>query len=351
MPRLGTICITNQAPASAVIDIEGIIGVPEWWQFDDPADRVSTFDRFKKKCGEIKDLKATDITVNIRSIGGSVTHALLIHDSLCMLGANVTTVCYGYTASAATLVAQAGKERQISSNSLYLIHQCSMRASGNIGDFKNAIEYMEKTNDQIVNLYADRTGKPAEHFREVIGRKEGNGEWLSPSEAVALGLADKVITVTGAVNMDMDMFAEMGYPEIPENLFPEPPEDTNNTNNNNLMAKIQNTLSTLWTFFKFPADAAEHDITNEHLTQVNNELTTRQVTINNLTNERDQLKTDIQAKDTRITELENQVAELNKKPGDTTNQVTKETDANQTKDDMLSNISEAKSLYDSIKDF
>ena len=49
MPQLGTICITNQAPNKAIIDIEGIIGIPEWWQFDDPQDRIATFDKFKKK--------------------------------------------------------------------------------------------------------------------------------------------------------------------------------------------------------------------------------------------------------------------------------------------------------------
>lgn len=48
MPQLGTICITNQAPNKAIIDIEGIIGIPEWWQFDDPQDRIATFDKLKK---------------------------------------------------------------------------------------------------------------------------------------------------------------------------------------------------------------------------------------------------------------------------------------------------------------
>lgn len=350
MPKLGTICITNQAPTRAIIDIEGIIGIPEWWQFDDPTDRVATFDKFKKKCGEIKNLKATDITVNIRSMGGDVNHALLIHDSLCGLEGTVTTVCYGYTASAATLVAQAGRERQISSNALYLIHQCSARATGNIGDLKNAIEQMEKVNDRIVNLYADRSGKPADHFREVIDRKNGNGEWIAPGEAVALGLADKVITVSGIVNMDTDLFAEMGYPEIPENLFPKEPEE-DHTSNNNIMTKIKNSFTALWNFLKFPTNAEECEITNEHLQQVNNELTTRQATIDNLTTERDQLKNDIQAKETRITELENQVAELGKKPGDTTKEPTNPTDQGKpTGDDMITNITEAQALYNTIKE-
>ena len=47
MPSLGEIKITNKA-AEVIIDIEGIIGIPEWWQFDNPDERVATYDKFKK---------------------------------------------------------------------------------------------------------------------------------------------------------------------------------------------------------------------------------------------------------------------------------------------------------------
>ena len=106
MPSLGEIKITNKA-AEVIIDIEGIIGIPEWWQFDNPDERVATYDKFKKSVGELKDIKSPAITVNIRSLGGSVNDALLIHDTLSGLKATVTTNCYGYVASAATIIAQA----------------------------------------------------------------------------------------------------------------------------------------------------------------------------------------------------------------------------------------------------
>lgn len=351
MPKLGTICITNQAPNKAVVDIEGIIGVPEWWQFDDPADRVATFDKFKKKCNEIRDLKATEITVNIRSIGGDVSHALLIHDSLCQLDGTVTTVCYGYTASAATLIAQAGKTRQISSNALYLIHQSSTVVRGNIADLKDSIDTLEKTNDRIINIYSTRSGKPVDHFREILDRKNGNGEWLSPADTVELGLADEIVTVSGAVNIDLDMFANMGYPEIPADLFP--PEQSTDTNqsNNNFMTKIKNSLSALWAFCNFPSDVQEQEITDEHLLQVNNELATRQQTINNLTAERDQLQETITAKDQKISELENKITELKNKPGDTTIESTNSTDGNHSDaNDMAAVINRSAELYQSIKE-
>lgn len=348
MPKLGSICITNKTPEIAIIDIEGIIGIPEWWQFDDPSDRISTFDKFKKKCNEIKDLKAKDITVNIRSMGGNVNHALLIHDALCLLSANITTVCYGYTASAATLIAQSGKERQISSNALYLVHQCLSSARGNINDIKDAINIMERTNDLIVNLYAQRSGKTVEHFQELINRRNGNGEWLSPQGAIDLGLADKIVTVSGVVNMDPDLFECLGCPSIPEDLIPEPPVITNKTN---FMTKIKNSLTALWAFCGFPSDVTEQEITAEHLTSVNNELATRQSTIDNLTSEVDRLKADIKTKDTRITDLENQITVLNGAPGATTTGTTNSVDGNSNDgDSMLGTIGKAKDLYNLIKD-
>ena len=113
MPSLGEIKITNKA-AEVIIDIEGIIGIPEWWQFDNPDERVATYDKFKKSVGELKDIKSPATTVNIRSLGGSVNDALLIHDTLSGLKATVTTNCYGYVASAATIIAQAASSGRTS---------------------------------------------------------------------------------------------------------------------------------------------------------------------------------------------------------------------------------------------
>ena len=115
--------IRNRAEV-CTIDIEGTIGVPEAWQFDDPAERVATYEAFCDAVRRIGAVEAADVVVNIRSTGGDVNDALLIYEALASLPARITTRCYGYTASAATLVAQAASEgcREISANALYLIH-------------------------------------------------------------------------------------------------------------------------------------------------------------------------------------------------------------------------------------
>ena len=89
------------------IEIEGTIGVPEEWQFDQPEARVATYEKFRDTVRRIAGIDAPQIVVDIRSTGGDVNDALLIHDALRSLDAHITTRCYGYTASAATIIAQA----------------------------------------------------------------------------------------------------------------------------------------------------------------------------------------------------------------------------------------------------
>ena len=85
---------------------------------------MATYERFRDAVRRIAEIEAPEVVVEIRSTGGDVNDALLIHDALRSLGARITTRCYGYTASAATIIAQAASEgrREISANALYLIH-------------------------------------------------------------------------------------------------------------------------------------------------------------------------------------------------------------------------------------
>lgn len=47
------------------IDIEGTIGVPEAWQFDDPAERVATYDAFREAVQRIGRVEADEVVVSI----------------------------------------------------------------------------------------------------------------------------------------------------------------------------------------------------------------------------------------------------------------------------------------------
>lgn len=176
------------------IEIEGTIGVPEEWQFDQPEARVATYEKFRDTVRRIAGIDAPQIVVDIRSTGGDVNDALLIHDALCSLDAHITTRCYGYTASAATIIAQAASPgcREISANALYLIHTAICTAEGNAAEIAGKLDLLRQTDTRIAAVYAARSGRPAGEFEALMAENNGNGRWLSPEEAVAAGLADTV---------------------------------------------------------------------------------------------------------------------------------------------------------------
>ena len=177
-----------------IIDIEGTIGVPESWQCDNPETRVTTYERFKESVSRIADIENSTIRVNIRSTGGDVNDAMLIYEALRATGAKVTTCCYGYTASAATIVAQAASEgcRLIAPTSLYLIHNSLCSVEGNAEELQAEVDMLRQTDRRIAELYASRSGRGVEDIAELMAANGGRGRWLSPSEALAEGLVDAV---------------------------------------------------------------------------------------------------------------------------------------------------------------
>jgi ATP-dependent protease ClpP protease subunit len=169
------------------IDIDGEIGA-----YNNTAEYISK---------RIEGMMQTPscIIVEIRSTGGLIEEAIKIYDVLdnaVNSGIIVKTFCYGYVASAATVVAQAASpgERHISSESLYLIHECVV-----VDEEMTAEECMSMSDtlktidDWLVKLY----GRKSKHLGEdgamlLMKENGGRGRWLDYNEAIAFGLADEV---------------------------------------------------------------------------------------------------------------------------------------------------------------
>ncbi len=166
------------------VDIEGTIGTSK-----------ATYEHFKKTLEKLRTMDVPRVVVNIRSTGGDVNDALLIHDALRSLDIPITTRCYGYTASAATVIAQAASEgcREISAQALYLIHNSICAAEGNVEELASKTELLRKTDTRLAELYAARSGRPAAEFSALMAENSGNGRWLSPEEAMAAGLVDRIV--------------------------------------------------------------------------------------------------------------------------------------------------------------
>lgn len=185
--------ITNEASV-CTIDIEGVIGLPEKEQFADSAHSIATYERLSEEIEKIKGIEADEIVVNIRSTGGDVNDAMLIYEALVALNTKITTRCYGYTASAATIIAQSASDgcREIAASALYLVHMSSSAIEGNAEDMIERIDLLKKTDDRIASLYAMRSGREKEYFENLMAENGGRGRWLTPKEVVEAGLADKI---------------------------------------------------------------------------------------------------------------------------------------------------------------
>lgn len=194
-----TIRIKNDVDTT-IIDIEGTIGLSEEWQFDNPDSRVATYERFRERVASIANIRNNAIIVNIRSTGGDVNDAILIYEALKATGAHVTTRCYGYTASAATIVAQAASEgcREIAASTLYLIHNSLCSTEGNAEELQAEVEMLRETDKRLAEIYATRSGRSVEDIAALMAENGGRGRWLSPAETIAEGLVDRLITDSSA---------------------------------------------------------------------------------------------------------------------------------------------------------
>ena len=188
------ITIRNEAQR-CYIDIEGTIGVSEECQWESADNRVATFERLRQEVKRIAEINADEVIVNIRSTGGDVNDALLIYDALRGIDAHITTRCYGYTASAATIIAQAADEgaRELSANSLYLIHSATCSIDGNSHSLASRAELLRKTDERLAELYALHSGGDAEFYATLMAENLGEGRWLTAEEAIEAGLADAII--------------------------------------------------------------------------------------------------------------------------------------------------------------
>lgn len=132
-----------------------------------------------------------DIKLYINSPGGSVTAGMAIYDTMQFIKPNVSTVCIGMAASMGSVLLAAGEKgkRFCLPNSEVMIHQVLGGTQGQASDIKIHAERILKMKDRLNIILAKHTGQPIARIEQDTDRDN----FMSASEAVAYGLADKVI--------------------------------------------------------------------------------------------------------------------------------------------------------------
>ena len=214
MRRQPAIRFLNESTDEAVIEIYGQIGYEGWDREDDE----NTARLMSGELDRIKTLNAKRITVKINSLGGDVNHALAIHDLLAEHPALVTTQSNGPCAPAATIVAMAGKERRMSKNALFLIHQCSAYVGrANQEQLAQELETQKTVNGRMLDIYtAACNGKEAE-ISDLLKANNGLGKWLTATEAKDFGFVTDIYNESRKTAcFTQSAFSDNGLPALPE---------------------------------------------------------------------------------------------------------------------------------------
>ena len=138
--------------------------------------------------GDVKSL-----TVRINSPGGDYFDGVAIHNMLSQHKATVRVVIDGLAASAATIVAMAGDTVEIGQGGQMMIHDALVATIGNAQDLREMADQLDRTSEDIAAMYARRAGGTATEWRDKMRAET----WFTAEEAVAAGLADKVIDKCG----------------------------------------------------------------------------------------------------------------------------------------------------------
>ena len=143
-----------------------------------------------------------DITLWINSPGGDVFAAAQIYNMLMDYPGQVTVKIDGLAASAASVIAMAGSQVEMSPVAMMMIHNPITVAIGDSKEMQKAIDMLAEVKESIVNAYEIKTGLS----RNKISRLMDAESWFNAKKAVELGFADSILyTDEGSEkNLDVD---------------------------------------------------------------------------------------------------------------------------------------------------
>ena len=130
-----------------------------------------------------------DISVWINSPGGDVFAAAQIYNMLMDYPHNVTVKIDGLAASAASVIAMAGTEVQMSPVAMMMIHNPMTVAIGDSAEMQRAIAMLDEVKESIMNAYEIKTGLSRTKISHLMDAES----WFNAKKAVELGFADKIL--------------------------------------------------------------------------------------------------------------------------------------------------------------
>lgn len=128
-----------------------------------------------------------DIDIDINSGGGEVFAGSEIYSAIRAYRGNVRIHVVGLAASAASVIACAGKS-DISPTAQMMIHNVSTVSVGDVHDMEHSAEMLKQANRAIAGAYTAKSGMSEQDALDLMDVET----WITAQDAVEYGLIDSI---------------------------------------------------------------------------------------------------------------------------------------------------------------
>lgn len=128
------------------------------------------------------------VELRLNSGGGEIFDGIAIYNALC--ARDVAIYIDGVAASAASFIAMAASPGKLfmAKNATMMIHDGMAMAMGNAQELTAMVDILNRESQKIASIYADRTGKDMDYFRNKMKVET----WYNAQEALDEGLIDAI---------------------------------------------------------------------------------------------------------------------------------------------------------------
>ena len=129
----------------------------------------------------------------VSTYGGSVDEMFSLYDTMKFIPCPIVTVGLGKVMSAGVLLLASGEKgkRLIGKNARIMMHPVSGGSFGNVFEAVNDVRELQRMHALMVDLLVKETTMTKDQVEKVM--RPGHDQYITPVEAIKLGIVDKLI--------------------------------------------------------------------------------------------------------------------------------------------------------------
>lgn len=185
MPKIQTRLEVKKEADSDVAELYlyGVIRQAYWWEDEDEC--ISSKGVMKK----LEGLKGKDINVHINSGGGDVFESIAICNLFKQHDGNINIYIDAMAGSGASIIATAGKNVYMFTNSMQMIHKAWTIALGNADELRKVATDLDKIDSAVKASYMSKFVGTEEELEKLIADET----YLTAEECLAFGLCTEIL--------------------------------------------------------------------------------------------------------------------------------------------------------------